>query len=361
MPQQMTFNAYAQMLTTSIMPHRSMHIYKCHSDRKPSISKSLVLRSTKDLVKVALRVALDAALVQAGVDAKSNVGRDVLTEALKVSTVNGLHAAKSSRDDIRAEVEEGLGNLLDARVDVVEAGDEDGILAVGVELLVDRALGKDGHLVRLHGVGDGAEAVLDDKISDEAALHDHIELGGAVVDVGRVHAAGAEEAEGHGGAVADEGREGLRRGGGGEATLAAGLGALGGAGVIEVEDEVAGLVEEADALLLGGCGHELCDEVFVAGAGVDGDDGGKDIVDGAGVGLGGDGGGGRGVVRVGGRRGQSGGREEDGRENGGGVHLDYFMYFFVVRMTDRVSKLTKETRKREIGKMGNRKANLLAC
>ncbi|GJC91475.1 pantothenate transporter liz1 [Colletotrichum higginsianum] len=270
----LAFSVNAGMAFMAIVASTALHFVLKGENRKLAL-RDQEAETDGRTVLVALGVPLDAALVQAGVDAEGDVGRDVLAEALEVGAVDGLHAAEGGGDDVRAEVEEGLGDLLDAWVDVVEAGDEDGVLAVRVELLVDGALGEDGHLEGVHGVGDGVEAVLDDEVGDEAALDDDVELGGAVVDVGRVHAAGAEEGERHGGAVADEGRECLGRGRGREAALAAGLGAGGGAGVVEVEDEVAGLVEQADALLLRRGRHELGDELLVAGAGVDGDDGGR--------------------------------------------------------------------------------------
>jgi len=52
-------------------------------------------------------------------------------------------------------------------------------------------------------------AVLGGHAGHDAALDDDVELGGARVDVGRVEAAGAEEAEGHGAAGAYKGGEGV--------------------------------------------------------------------------------------------------------------------------------------------------------
>lgn len=92
------------------------------------------------------------------------------------------------------------------------------------------------------------------------------------MDVSSVHAAGAEEGDGHGSTVADEGRHGESSRRDGATTLALGLSSS--SRGLEVKDVVTGLVEEPDALNLGGGGDELGDEIPVAGAGVDGDDGG---------------------------------------------------------------------------------------
>lgn len=231
----------------------------------------------KNLLEGALGVPLDTALVQASVNAESNVGRNHLAEALNVLSVDGLDSTKSSLNNVPVQAEEVLSNLVHTGVDIVEASDEDGILAVGVELLVDGSLREDGHLPGIHGVLDGSGTVLNNKVGHETSLDDDVKLGGSVVDVSSVHAARTEESDSHGSAVADESRHGESSSRGGTATLSLGLSSS--SGGLEVKDVVARLVEELDALNLGGGCEELGDEVPVAGAGVDGDDGRENVVD----------------------------------------------------------------------------------
>lgn len=168
----------------------------------------------------ALGVALDAALLEAGVDALCDVGRNVLAEALNVLAVKRSDAAQSGADHSRVEAEEGLGNLLNAGVRIIEASYKDGLVAVRVELLVNGALREDGHLVERESVGDRGEAVLDHKVGDKATLDDNVELGGPVVDVSRIHAARSEEAHSHSAAVSDKSRESASSSGDCEATVA---------------------------------------------------------------------------------------------------------------------------------------------
>ena len=101
-----------------------------------------------------------------------------------------------------------------AGVFVAQGGDEDHGLAVVVELEVDRALGKDSALelregrVLLHG-----EAVLEDEAGlNVGAVCQDEELRSARVDVGRVEAAGVQEADCGSDSCADERREGVRLG-----------------------------------------------------------------------------------------------------------------------------------------------------
>lgn len=251
---------------------------------------------------VSLGIPVNVALVQARINAQRNVLGDVLPEGLNVLAVQGRDAAERRLHDIRAEGEEVLRNLRHTRVGVVEARDEDGALAVRVELLVDASRGEDGHLVQGEGVLNGARAVLHDKVGHQAALDDNVQLGRARMHMRSVHAARPQETNRHGGAVADERGKRLCVRRHGEAALATSLGGCGSDAVVEVERKVAGLAEELEAVDLGGRGEQLGDELVAAGAGVDGDDGGEEGLD---VAHGGD------VVCAGRREGGSG-EEEDG-------------------------------------------------
>lgn len=264
---------------------------------------------------IALGIALNAALLEAAVNALGDVLGDVLAERLEVLAVERGDAAEGRANHSGVEVEEGLSDLLDTRVHVVKSSDENGILAVRIELLVDSALREDGHLVERESVGDRLKPVLDDEVGNEAALDDDVELGGAIVDVGSVHAARTEEAEGHGSAVSDERGESASVGNDGEAAEAVALGA-GNAPVVEVENVVAGLVEESDAFLLRGSEEQAGDELLVGGTGVDRDNRRKEIIKGRGR---------RGSRRgfaTGHRRGCDGGGSEEKGRSDGGKHVD---------------------------------------
>lgn len=89
---------------------------------------------------------------------------------------------------------------------------------------VDRALIERSHLELVDCVRDNAtarlgigwvveDAVLGEHLGDECALGDDLQLSGSQVDVRSVEAAWPEEANGHAGARADEGRECLPVGG----------------------------------------------------------------------------------------------------------------------------------------------------
>lgn len=81
-----------------------------------------------------------------------------------------------------------------------------------------------------------------------------------------IEAAGANEAEGHADAGANESGEGVPVGADGVAAFALGYGVLG--WVVEVIDEVAVVGDEIDAVFGCGGGGELLDEIFVAGEGI---------------------------------------------------------------------------------------------
>ena len=142
---------------------------------------------------VALSVALDTAALQAGIDAESNISRDVLAEAFNVLAVQAGDAAEGRADNSWVETEEGLSDLLDAGILVVEPGDEDSILTVWVELLVDSALREDGHLVERERVGDWRDPVLNDELSHKPATHNDVELGCPIMNVCCIHTAWAQK------------------------------------------------------------------------------------------------------------------------------------------------------------------------
>ena len=123
-----------------------------------------------------------------------------------VNAINGV-SAERTREDVATEVEVGLSNLLDTGVLIVEASDEGGVGAEGVELSVHGALREDGHLILSEVVDDGFEAILKGELSNESSLNYHVDLGRARVDVGSVETAGAEETKSHGDIGASQGRE----------------------------------------------------------------------------------------------------------------------------------------------------------
>ena len=226
---------------------------------------------------------LDAAGLQALLDAVGHVGGDGGAEGVDILAVEEGVAAQGRGGDVGVEPEEGLGGLLHAGVLVAEGGHEDGRVAAGVELGVHGALGEDDGLELGGVVRDRGEAVLRDELGVERALDHDVELGGARVHVRGVEAAGADEADGHADAVADQGGEGLAVGFDGVAacgsyvlalrfcwvgrrtrlTIARCHGAFG--SIVEVVQEVIGL-QELVAISHGGGGKELCDQSLVIGA-----------------------------------------------------------------------------------------------
>lgn len=254
------------------------------------------------LREISLGIPLNVALVQARINAERNVLGDVLPEGLNVLAVQSRNASESGLHDIGSQGEEVLRNLRHTGVGIIEARHEDGALAVRVELLMDAASGEDSHLVQREGVLNGSRAILHDKVGHQAALDDNVQLRRTRMHMRSVHATRPQEADGHGGAVADERGKRLCVRRHGEAARAASLRGRGRDAVVEVEGKVAGLAEELEAVDLGRRGEQLGDELVAAGAGVDGDDGGEEGLD---VVHGGD------VVCAGRREGGSG-EEEDG-------------------------------------------------
>ena len=184
---------------------------------------------------------LDTAGGEAALDASSNIGGDLALVLVNVSTVDGVRA-KGARNDIASEVEVGLGNLLDPRVFVGEAGDEGRVGAEGVELCVHGTLWEDGHLVLGEVVDDSVETVLEGELGSESAFNHNIDLGRTGVDVGSVEAAGAEETNSHGNTGAGKGRESLAVSFDGVATSTNGVGRVG-LGLAEVINLIGGSEE----------------------------------------------------------------------------------------------------------------------
>lgn len=155
------------------------------------------------------------------VHGQSKVRRDVLTELLNgvwsdllgdvVETNGGINYTSIQREEV-------LGDLARTRIGTVERSDESGVVAGGVKLKVNAALGEHGALVGAQGgvdlrgeaAGEGQEAVLENEAGHDGAAGDGQELGGAWVDVRGVHAAGVEEGHGDRDALSgDDGELGL--------------------------------------------------------------------------------------------------------------------------------------------------------
>lgn len=211
---------------------------------------------------------LDVALLQARIDTKGDAGRNSSADHLDILAVDAL--AKGSSDEIVAKGKGLVGDLAGAKVLRGEAGDEDGVGAVRVELAVDGALVEGGHHVGAElGADDAAglavgreDAVLGRHLGDETALGDDLELDGSGVDVEGVHAAGLDPSDSlqessallledlgvsggtyHAGSGADEGGECLAVGSD-ELTTLSGVGLL----LVEVEDELLVIGEELEAV-----------------------------------------------------------------------------------------------------------------
>ena len=210
---------------------------------------------------------LDVAGREAALDTGSDVGRDLALILVNISAVDGV-SAERARNDVAAEVEVGLSNLLDTGVLASEASDEGRVGAEGVELGVHGTLGEDGHLVLGEVVDDGVETVLQGEFGNESALHHDVDLRRARVDVGSVEAAGAEETKSHGDTGTRQGGESLAIGLDSVATSTDGVGCVG-LGFAEVIDLVSGS-EEVEAVDSGGSLLKRNDERLVVDVGVSG-------------------------------------------------------------------------------------------
>ncbi len=194
----------------------------------------------------------DVALPQALLHPQGHVGRDQAPDFIHVLPRKSI-LPQRRLDDVIVEPKERLRRLLHARILARESGHEERVVASGVELCVDGALREHGHLVRVEAVGDAAGAVFEGEFRDETAFDDDVDLGAAGVRVRGVEAAGADEAEGHADAGADEGREDGAVGAHGVAAFAGCDGRRG--WVVEVVDEVGVGGDEVDAVF-GGRGED---------------------------------------------------------------------------------------------------------
>ena len=192
---------------------------------------------------------MDPTLLQTTLNPQRHIRRHhgpPLVQLLPTQTAQGrLH-------NIVLEPQQRLRRLLHAGVLTPEPGHEDGILAVRVELGVQRPLREHGDLVRLDRVDDVGRPVFELELRDQRALHDDVDFRTARVRVRRVEAAGPKEAEGHAHAGADQGGEAVAVGAHGVAAFAGGGGV--GWGRVEVENVVGGIGEEVEAVF--GCGSE---------------------------------------------------------------------------------------------------------
>jgi len=136
----------------------------------------------------------------------SDGSRDSLLESVNISAIDSL--AESSRDHIGAEGEELVSDLSSSEVLGVERGNEDGVVAVRVELGVDGSLVERCHLELVDGVLDDSsarlcvagsveDAVLWDHLDLKGTLSDDLEFGGTRMNVRSVEAASFEEANCH--------------------------------------------------------------------------------------------------------------------------------------------------------------------
>lgn len=192
---------------------------------------------------------------------------------INVAAVEGEVGREGRLQEVVVEVVQPLGGLLDTRVLGGEAGHEDGVVALGVPLRVDRALREDGHLVLVEAVSDKGGAVLEDVLGAQGTLDDDVDLGGPGVGVGGVEPAGANEPERHADAVADEGGEVFPVGLDGVAAVPRGDGRVE-RGVVEVVQVVARVGQEVESVDGRGGLEERVDQVLVTRpVGRDGDAG----------------------------------------------------------------------------------------
>lgn len=125
--------------------------------------------------------------------------RDARPHLVDIGTGDRGLETKSGIHDIAVQTEETLRDAVGSGVLVVERGDEGGVVAGRVELVVDSALWEDGSLEFVERADDFlCEAVFEDHACGEGAVDDGQELVAARVDVGRVHAAGGEGGDGGG-------------------------------------------------------------------------------------------------------------------------------------------------------------------
>ena len=202
------------------------------------------------------------ALHQALLHPFSHVCRDEAPNLIHVLSSKGV-LPKSRLHNIVIEPKERLRGLLHARIFTRESSDKKRVLAAGIELRVDSALRKNGHLVRVEPVGNAVGAVLEREFGYQAAFDDDVDLGAAGVGVWRVETAGTDEAECHADSGPDERWEYFTIRAHRVASFAACYCALW--WVVEVVNEIRIVGDEIDAFFCGGCELERLDQSFVAG------------------------------------------------------------------------------------------------
>ena len=191
---------------------------------------------------------LNSAPHQALVDAKGDAPGDCSANGIDILAAN--LAAEHGGNEIAVVGEELVGDLAGAKVLIGERSDEDGVLALGVELGVDAALVEGGHVPGAEVCADDAptplgveHAVLGRHLGDEAAADDNLQLGAAGVHVERVDAARPDRPDRHARVGAHERREGapVRRH---QHPASAGVALL----LVEGEDEVFILGQEGETV-----------------------------------------------------------------------------------------------------------------
>ncbi|KAI6752534.1 hypothetical protein HG530_013903 [Fusarium avenaceum] len=159
---------------------------------------------SQDLFDASLSVPLDTTLLQARVNTQGNILRDHISERLDVLSVDGFNTTESSRHNIGSQAKEALCDLVYTRVIRAKRSNEDSIGTVRVELLVNGSLRENCHLEGIHGVLDGTDAILENKVCNKTPLHDDVQLRGSVMNMCSIHAAGTEECNSHGAFIANK-------------------------------------------------------------------------------------------------------------------------------------------------------------
>ena len=195
---------------------------------------------------IALRSSIDPTFLQAPLYPQSDVDRNQLPEFGNIFALEVEIIASGRFHDVLIESKVSLRRLLHTWVLAREASNEDGIVAVGVELGVQCTLREDRHLVRRKRVVDRSSPVLERELCLQGTLDHEVDLRAAWVGVWRVEAARAEKTKGHGCTGANKGRERLAIGANGATTFAFGQGVCGRS--VEVELERCILRDELDAV-----------------------------------------------------------------------------------------------------------------
>lgn len=157
--------------------------------RAMKIESNMLSHGTSFLRRLTRLVGGDAAGLKALVDAKGNVGWDLLAESLDIFAVNALGEAESGVDNVWVKAEEVLGDLGSSWVLAIQGGDECSRFALWVELVVDAANRENSALELLEVAGDFSivasldKAVLQDVAEVHLAFDDGQEFGGTGMNV----------------------------------------------------------------------------------------------------------------------------------------------------------------------------------